>query len=192
MYFICDLYSYILCDVYQHVCVCFVWCILWKICILKNTCIYIMILITCVMHIIIRMHFSCEVYHIWPTRYRCCSALQCIVLCCSVFQCVAVCHTSYMYDVSYDPLTEKTMIECPDWTVFPSTRLSDGDSDYTGSPFTHVKTCLKFWGLPRKRVWYVRRLLWKLVDIFGGRNYFKSDFLSLRTECVIFKKRVYV
>jgi len=40
----------------------------------------------------------------------------------------------------------------------------------TGTPFIHVKPCLKFWGLPRKRVWYVRGLLWKLVWNFGSRN----------------------
>jgi hypothetical protein len=34
----------------------------------------------------------------------------------------------------------------------------------TGTPFTHVKTCLKFWGLPRKCVWYARGFLWKLVE----------------------------
>jgi len=106
-YFICDLYSHILCYVYQYIRVCLTWCILWKICKLKNTYIhiykihiYIMKLITCVIHVMIHMHLSCEAYHIWPTRYRCCSALQCVVLCCSVFQCVAVCHTNYTYDIS--------------------------------------------------------------------------------------------
>jgi len=49
----------------------------------------------------------------------------------------------------------------------------------TGTPFTHVKICLKIWGLPRKKVWCVRGLLWKLVGNFGSRNYFKSDFLRL-------------
>ena len=49
----------------------------------------------------------------------------------------------------------------------------------TGTPFTHGKTCLKFWGLPRKRVWYVRALLWKLDGNLGSRNYFKSDLLRL-------------
>jgi len=39
-----------------------------------------------------------------------------------------------------------------------------------------VKPCLKFWGLPRKHVWYVRGLLWKLVGYFGSRNHLKSVF----------------
>jgi len=46
----------------------------------------------------------------------------------------------------------------------------------TRTPFIHVKTCLKIWGLPRKCVWYVRGLPWKLVGNFGSRNYFQSDF----------------
>jgi len=46
-----------------------------------------------------------------------------------------------------------------------------------GTPLTHVKICLNFWGLPRKRVWYVRELPWKHVGNFGSRNYFKSDLL---------------
>jgi len=39
--------------------------------------------------------------------------------------------------------------------------------EVTGTLFTHVKTCLKFWGLPRKRVWYVRGLLWNLLEILA-------------------------
>ena len=49
----------------------------------------------------------------------------------------------------------------------------------TGSPLTHMKPCLKSWGLPSKRVWYVLGLLWKLVGHFGSRNYFQSDFLRV-------------
>jgi len=40
-----------------------------------------------------------------------------------------------------------------------------------------MKSCCKFWGLPRKRVWYLRELPWKLVGTLGSRNYFKSDLL---------------
>ena len=47
----------------------------------------------------------------------------------------------------------------------------------TGTPFTAEQICLKFWGLPWKRVWYVWGLLWNLVGNFGSRNYFKSDLL---------------
>ena len=47
----------------------------------------------------------------------------------------------------------------------------------TGTPFTSVKTCLKFWGLPSKCVWYVRELPWKPVRDFQSRNYVKSDLL---------------
>ena len=48
----------------------------------------------------------------------------------------------------------------------------------TGTPFIHVKPCLKCWGLPRKRVWHVRGLLWKLVGHFGNRNALKADLLE--------------
>ena len=40
----------------------------------------------------------------------------------------------------------------------------------TGTPFTHTKAGLKFLGLPRKLVWYVRGLPWKHVGNFGSRN----------------------
>jgi len=49
----------------------------------------------------------------------------------------------------------------------------------TGTLFTHVKTCSKFWGLPRKRVWYVWGLLWKLVGNFGSGDDTKYDLLRL-------------
>ena len=48
-----------------------------------------------------------------------------------------------------------------------------------GTPFTHVQIRLKIWGVPWKRVWYVRGLLWKFVSNFGSRNYFMSDLLRL-------------
>jgi len=48
-----------------------------------------------------------------------------------------------------------------------------------GTPFTHVKICLKIWGLPWKRVWSVRGFPWKHVWNFGSRNYFKSYLLGL-------------
>jgi len=32
---------------------------------------------------------------------------------------------------------------------------------------THVTTCLKIWGLPRKRVWYVRGLPWNFFEILA-------------------------
>jgi len=47
----------------------------------------------------------------------------------------------------------------------------------TGTPFTHVKTRLKFWGLPWKVAWYVRGFPWKPVGNFCCRNDFKSDLL---------------
>jgi len=66
------------------------------------------------------------------------------------------------------PLSLKTF-GSPDLPVFPATLL-------TG---THVKLFLKFLGLPKKRVWYVRGLPWKLVGNSGSRNFLKSDFLRL-------------
>jgi len=55
---------------------------------------------------------------------------------------------------------------------FQSLRLHRTLFWVTGIPLTQVKTCLKFWGLPRKRIWYVRGLLWKLVNVdnFGCRD----------------------
>ena len=38
---------------------------------------------------------------------------------------------------------------------------------------------LKIWGLPWKRVWYVRGLPWKFVWNFGSCHHFKSDLLRL-------------
>ena len=76
----------------------------------------------------------------------------------------------------YIPLTEEIILKISgsaDWTFFPSTLLSNGDS------VCSRETCLKFLGLPRKRVWYVQGLLWKLIGNFGSRNYFRSDFLHL-------------
>jgi len=52
----------------------------------------------------------------------------------------------------------------------------------TGTPFSQLKPCLKFWGLPRKRVWFARGLLWKLVGNFGSRKHFKSALLCLWTR----------
>jgi len=43
----------------------------------------------------------------------------------------------------------------------------------TGTAFTSMKPWLEFWGLPRKRAWYVRELLWKFVGFFGSRNHVK-------------------
>jgi len=42
-----------------------------------------------------------------------------------------------------------------------------------------VRPFLKSRGLPRKRVWNVRGLLWKLVGNFGSHKYFKHDLLRL-------------
>jgi len=49
--------------------------------------------------------------------------------------------------------------------------------EYRGLPFTSVKTCLKFWGVPWKSVWKLQGLLWKLVWDFGSRTYLKSGLL---------------
>jgi len=43
----------------------------------------------------------------------------------------------------------------------------------TGTPFTHVKTCMQIWGLPRKRLWCVRGLPWKFVGKFWWSWLFK-------------------
>jgi len=62
------------------------------------------------------------------------------------------------------------MIGSHDWTVF--------------TPFTHEKIWLKCWGLPRKRVSYVRGLPWERVGNVGSRNYFESDLLRPWNKCV--------
>ena len=48
----------------------------------------------------------------------------------------------------------------------------------TGTPFSPVKTCCKFCGLPRRFVWMLQRLPWKLVWNFGSCNYFEYDLLG--------------
>jgi len=57
--------------------------------------------------------------------------------------------------ITYMPLTEEIRLETfgsPDFSGFPGNFLSDGHSVYSRG------TRLKFWGLPRKRVGYVREL----------------------------------
>ena len=63
--------------------------------------------------------------------------------------------------------------------VFPGIPKISIRVSVMGTPFTHVKPCMKFWGFPKKRVWYVRGLPWKLVGNLGSLNSFKSDLLRL-------------
>ena len=74
-----------------------------------------------------------------------------------------------------DPLRQifSKMFGSPNYPVFPNSLLSDGDLFYS------TQTLFRIWGLPRKRVWYVRGLLWKLVGNFGSRNYLKSNLLRV-------------
>jgi len=51
--------------------------------------------------------------------------------------------------------------------------------EWRGLRFHRWKTCMKWRGLPWKRVGYVWGLPWKLVWSFGNRNYFKADLLRL-------------
>jgi len=67
-------------------------------------------------------------------------------------------------------------LKCLDLQIYP---ISGRIFQVTGTPFTRVKICFKSWGLPWKRVEYVRGLKWQLVGNFGGRNYFESDLLHL-------------
>ena len=56
-----------------------------------------------------------------------------------------------------NPLTEEIRLQIfgsRDLTIFSLDLLRDGDP----------KTCMKIWGLPWKRVWYVWGLLWKLSE----------------------------
>jgi len=64
-------------------------------------------------------------------------------------------------------LPEETRIQnlrSRDLMIFSLDLLSDGDS------VTHVRFCMKIGGLPRKLVWYVWGLPWKLVGNFGSGN----------------------
>jgi len=74
------------------------------------------------------------------------------------------------------PLTEEISLKifgCRGLTIVSLDLLSDRDSVYTREPR------MKIWGLPWKRVWYVRGLPWNLVGNFGSRQYFKSELLRL-------------
>jgi len=82
-----------------------------------------------------------------------------------------------------NPLTEEIRLSLD----LKIRRFSRRSFALTGTPFTHVKPCIRFWGLPQKRVWYVRGLLWKLAGNFGSRNYFKSDLLRLWEPCPTFE-----
>jgi len=89
-------------------------------------------------------------------------------VCCSVLQ-------RNMY-----PLTEEIRLEIfgsPDLSGFRSVGFPDRSFEWRGLHLHTWNFCMKIWGLPWKRVWYVRGLLWKLVEIFGSRNYLMSDFL---------------
>jgi len=58
------------------------------------------------------------------------------------------------------------------WNGIPVT-----SSVWWGLPFTPMKTCLKFWGLPWKLVWNIRGLPWSFFRNFGSCNDFKSELL---------------
>jgi len=81
------------------------------------------------------------------------------------------------------PLTAEIRLDTfgtRDLSGFPINLLKDGDSAYpTEQLFGILKNCLKFWGLPWKRVWYVLGLPWTLVKYFGSCDYFQSDLLRL-------------
>jgi len=101
-----------------------------------------------------------------------CCVLQYVAVCCSVLQCVA----EQRYNLDQDHSRRRW-----DWKSLDLHINTEICSYFwlTGTPSTHVKPCLKSWGLPRKRVWYVRGLMWKVIGKFGSRNYFKSNFLRL-------------
>ena len=74
------------------------------------------------------------------------------------------------------PLTEEIRLRIfrtRDLTIWLLDLLSDGDSSCT------IENLCEHLGLPWKRVWYVRGLLWKLVRSFDSRNYFQPDLLRL-------------
>jgi len=69
--------------------------------------------------------------------------------------------THYTCDMTHRlmiPLTEEIRLKTfgsPDYTVLPYN---------LGTPFTPVKHCFNFWGLPWKVVWKLRGLPWKVVE----------------------------
>ena len=107
----------------------------------------------------------------------CCSVLQCVAVCCSVLQCVAVCCSR---------LTEEIRLEIcgsPDWQVFLSTLLSNGDTRL----------------LPWKLVWNFRNSRENLFESYRDsrenllkfcQSFLKSELLhvwfSIKLTCEIF------
>ena len=61
---------------------------------------------------------------------------------------------------------------CVTWLIYMCDMIG-----WQGLPFTSVKPCLKFRGLPWNPVWKLRGQQRKLVWNFGSRKYFKSDLL---------------
>jgi len=82
----------------------------------------------------------------------------------------------HVFNYSFIPLTEEIRIK-----IFGSRDLTISSSNFnlTGTPFTRLETCMQMWGLPWKRVWYVRGLPSKLDGNFDSRSYVKSNLLRL-------------
>jgi len=74
-------------------------------------------------------------------------------MCIYIYMCMYICMHIHIYVCMYINVESCHMNEIFSRPIF----------GVTGTPFTQVKPCLKFWGLPRIRVWYVRGLIWNLV-----------------------------
>jgi len=64
----------------------------------------------------------------------------------------------------HNPLTEEIRLKTLDLQI---RRFSRQLFWVTGTPFTHVKTCLQISGLPRKRVWYVGESCANLLEVLA-------------------------
>ena len=92
-----------------------------------------------------------------------------------IYICIYLYIYVYIYKCTYMRLyrsRRRSDLKYLDFQIYP---ISEYIFRVSGTPFTLVKIYLKFRGLPWTRVWYLRRLLWKLVWNFGSGKYFKSD-----------------
>ena len=145
--------------VMTHSCVCYdsLMCVSWltRVCVMTHSCVLWLTHVCVMTHSCVR-HDSLMCAS-WLTHV-CVMTHSCV--CHDSLMCVSwlthVCHDSFSRRRSDLKHLNFQIIQLS-WTLFW----------VSGTPFTRLKPYLWFWGLPRKRVSYVRGLLWKLVGNFG-------------------------